>query len=114
MAGLRALCATLPDRRRGKNTVYAIGDIGLAAFSTFFMQCPSFLARQKALERGHGTSNCQSLFGMSKIPTDNHIRSVLDPVPPQTLFPAFAEGLAALIAGGGLGRFQRPNAHVTC
>lgn len=112
MAGLRALCATLPDRRRGKNTVYAIGDIGLAAFSTFFMQCPSFLARQKALERGHGTSNCQSLFGMSNIPTDNHIRSVLDPVPPQTLFPAFAEGLAALIAGGGLARFQRPNAHV--
>jgi len=112
MTGFKALCATLPDRRQGKNTMYGIADIGLGAFSTFFMQCPSFLARQKALERGRGTSNCQCLFGMSKIPTDNHIRSVLDPVPPQTLFPAFGEGLTALIAGGGLTQFQRLNGHV--
>ena len=112
MTGFKALCAALPDRRPGKNTMYEIGDIGLAAYSTFFMQCPSFLARQKALERGHGTSNCQSLFGMTKIPSDNHIRSVLDPVAPETLFPAFDQALAALIAGGGLPRFQRLNGHV--
>jgi len=112
MAGFRALCSTLPDRRRGKNTMYEIADIGLGAFSTFFMQCPSFLARQRVLERGHGTSNCQCLFGMIKIPTDNHIRSVLDPVSPQAVFPAFGEALAALIAGGGLTYFRRLNGHV--
>jgi hypothetical protein len=112
MAGVKALCAALPDRRRGRNISYEIGDIGLAAFATFFMQCPSFLARQRALERGQGSSNCQSLFGMTKIPSDNHIRTVLDPVPPQTLFPAFAQALAALQTGGGLRPFQRLNGHV--
>jgi hypothetical protein len=81
--GLRALCATLPDRRRGENTVYEMADIAMAAFSTFFMQSPSFLAQQTALAHGRGTSNCQTLFAMDKIPTDNHIRSMLDPVPPR-------------------------------
>jgi hypothetical protein len=80
---LRALCATLSDRRRGENTVYAMADIAMAAFSTFFMQSPSFLAQQTALAHGRGTSNCQTLFAMDKIPTDNHIRSMLDPVPPR-------------------------------
>ena len=112
IAGLKALCATFPDRRRGENTIYEMADIGMAAFSTFFMQSPSFLAHQTALERGRGTSNCQTLFAMDKIPTDNHIRSMLDPVPPETLLPMFGETLAALEAGGGLGAFQRLGGHV--
>jgi hypothetical protein len=112
MGGLRALFATLPDRRRGENTVYAMADIAMAAFSTFFMQSPSFLAQQTALARGRGTSNCQTLFAMDKIPTDNHIRSMLDPVPPETLLPAFGATFAALEKGGGLATFQRLGGHV--
>jgi hypothetical protein len=88
-AGFKALCTTLPDRRRGENTVYDMTDICMAAFSVFFMQSPSFLALQTALQRGRGTSNCQTLFGMERIPTDNHIRTMLDPVPPEMLFPKF-------------------------
>ena len=112
IGGLRALCAALPDRRRGENTVYEMADIAMAAFSTFFMQSPSFLAQQTALARGRGTSNCQTLFAMDKIPTDNHIRSMLDPVPPETLLPAFGATLAALEKGGGLATFQRLGGHV--
>ena len=73
IAGFKALSATLPDRRRGENTTYAMADIGMAAFATFFMQSPSFLAQQTALQRGRGTSNCQTLFAMGKIPTDNQL-----------------------------------------
>jgi hypothetical protein len=112
IAGFKALCATFPDRRTGENTVYEMIDIGMAAFATFFMQSPSFLAQQTALERGRGTSNCQTLFGMVRIPTDNHIRSMLDPVPPETLLPMFGETLAALEKGGGLAPFQRLGGHV--
>ena len=53
----------LPDKRRGANTVYRTVDFGMAAFSAFFTQCPSFLEHQKQLEDGHGRSNCQTLFG---------------------------------------------------
>ena len=112
IAGLKALCATLPDRRRGENTVYEMADIGMAAFATFFMQSPSFLAQQTALARGRGTSNCQTLFSMHKIPSDNHIRTMLDPVPPETLFPMFEATLAALEQGGGLHALSRLGGHV--
>ncbi len=112
IAGLQALCATLPDRRRGENTMYDMAGIGMAAFATFFMQSPSFLAYQTALARGRGTSNYQTLFAMGKIPSDNHIRSMLDPVPPEQLLPMFDATLAALEAGGGLDAFRRLDGHV--
>jgi hypothetical protein len=112
IAGFKALSATLPDRRRGENTTYAMADIGMAAFATFFMQSPSFLAQQTALQRGRGTSNCQTLFAMEKIPSDNHIRSMLDAVPPETLLAMFGKTLATLEAGGGLTAFQRLGGHV--
>ena len=112
IAAFKALCARFPDRRTGENTVYDMADAGTAAFATFFMQSPSFLAQQTALERGRGTSNCQTLFQMTRVPTDNCIRSLLDPVPPQLLFPMFPDMLAALVAGGGLAPFQRLGGHV--
>ena len=109
----KRLCAAFPDRRKGKNTIYEMDDVGMAAFATFFMQSPSFLAQQEALARGRGISNCQSLFQMARIPTDNCIRALLDPTPPETLYPMFGRILAALVAGGGLSPFQRlGQAHV--
>ena len=93
---LRSCCTALPDRRTGSNGRYTMAEIGLAAFSVFFLQSPSFLAHQRRLEQGQGRSNCQTLFGISRIPSDNHIRAMLDPVPPEQLFPAFEAALAVL------------------
>src|ERR1700712_4239971 len=81
LQGVRSACAAFPDKRRGEVT-YSMADIGLSAFSLFFMQSESFLAHQRALEEGRKMSNCQSLFGMTAVPTDNHIRAMLDPVHP--------------------------------
>ncbi len=106
IADLRSCCASFPDKRRGSNRQYLMADIGLSAFSVFFMQSPSFLAHQKALEGRRGRSNCQSLFAMEKIPTDNHIRAMLDGVAPEALFGVFAGALGALEAGGGLADFR--------
>ncbi len=108
---LRRCCAALPDRRTGANRQYSMVDIGLAAFSVFFAQSPSFLAHQRHLAEGQGRSNGQTLFGMEKIPTDNHIRALLDPVPPEHLFPVFADLTAALERCGGLAPFRRLGDH---
>ncbi len=86
---------------------YSMADIGLSAFSLFFMQSELFLAYQRGLEEGRKTSNCQSLFGMKAIPTDNHIRAMLDPVAPSHLQPAFDDVLRALRQRGGLAPFQK-------
>ena len=82
-------------------------DIGLSAFSLFFMQSESFLSHQRRLEQGHGTSNCQTLFGMKKIPTDNYIRLMLDPVSPEALQPCFDQVLEQMREHDGLKAFQR-------
>jgi hypothetical protein len=79
IAALRRYCHVLPDPRRGKNTTYAMADFALAAFAPFFMQSPSFLAHQRHLETGHGRSNCETLFGMSKIPGDSQVRAIACP-----------------------------------
>src|SRR5918912_2425910 len=106
LGGVRSACAAFPDKRRGDVT-YSMADIGLSAFSLFFMQSESFLAHQRALQDGRKTSNCQSLFGMTAVPTDNHIRAMLDPVPPSHLQPAFDQSLDMLRRHGGLRAFQR-------
>ena len=105
--GLRGVCSTFPDKRKGADVVYSMADIGMAGFAPFFMQSESFLAHQRSLEEQRKTSNCQSLFGMGKIPTDNHIRSMLDPVAPALLQPVFDRTLSTLRSRGGLKAFER-------
>ena len=111
---LREACAGLFDRRTGKNAHYSMIDIGLPAFAVFFMQSPSFLAHQRRLEEGsgRGRSNCHTLFEMERIPCDNHIRAMLDPVDPKSFFPVFHTAFKALEEGGGLKDFRRLNGHV--
>ena len=97
LAGLRAVCAAFPDARKGRRGNIAISDFGLSAFALFFMQSASFLAFQRALEKGQGRSNCQTLFGIGKIPCDNYIRDVLDAADPALLQPCF-ERMEQLLA----------------
>jgi len=103
---LKDACAAFPDKRKGEGG-YTMADIGLSAFSLFFMQSESFLSHQRSLEEGQKTSNCQTLFGMAKIPTDNHIRAMLDPVHPWRLQGVFDSAVAALRDNGGMKVFQR-------
>jgi hypothetical protein len=109
---VRRCCEGFPDPRRGDNGSYAMADFGLAAFSVFFAQSPSFLAHQRQLEAGHGRSNANTLFGMSRIPGDSHIRRMLDPVAPDHLFPVFDEVISDLERAGGLAAFQRLGSRV--
>ena len=64
-------------------------DAGLSAFSVFFMQSPSFLDFQRTMQETQGKNNAQTLFGVFQIPTDNHIRSLLDAVEPVSVYPLF-------------------------
>jgi len=107
LAGLRSVCGGFPDARRSPDVDYSMADIGLSAFSLFFMQSESFLSHQRRLEQGHGTSNCHTLFGMKKIPTDNYIRLMLDPVSPQAFEPCFDQVIEQLRQRDGLKAFQR-------
>jgi hypothetical protein len=78
----------------------------------FFMQSPSFLAHQRVLAAGHGRSNCQTLLGMAAIPSDNHIRQMLDGNTPAAFDGLFVTAVEAVAAAGGLSTFQRLDGRV--
>jgi hypothetical protein len=97
---MRGTFETFVDPRKGKNTSYTMVDAALSAFSVFFTQSPSFLEHQRCLEQTQGGNNARTLFGVHEIPTDNHIRSLLDATPPDTLKPAYSFLFNALEQAG--------------
>jgi hypothetical protein len=103
---MKDVCSAFPDKRKSEG-VYSMTDIGLSAFSLFFMQSESSLSYRRSVEEGRKISNCRTLFGMAKIPTDHHIRSMLDPAHRSFLQPAFDHAVAALRELGGMKAFQR-------
>jgi hypothetical protein len=96
----------IPEHRTGKNCQYEIKEAGLAAFSVFFMQSPSFLAHQRDMQRKKGKNNVQGLFGIEQIPSDGQIRNILDPVSPSQLREPFWDVYALLKANEQLERYQ--------
>jgi len=111
IAELKGVCTGLPDKRKGptRGDDYTMADIGLSAFSLFFMGSPSFLAHQRALAEGHGRSNCETLFTMSAIPSDNYVRLMLDGAAPAVFDGLFFK---AIEAAGPLTPFHCLNGRV--
>ena len=94
---LRQHTTDLPDfRKPSPNTCYTIQDAALGAFGLFFTQSPSFLEYQRRLHQTKGHNNAQTLFGVTHIPCDNQIRTLLDPVAPHYFNPIFLEVFAQL------------------
>jgi hypothetical protein len=111
---LESVVAGFPDKRTGKNSFYSIRDAGLGAFSVFFTQSPSFLSFQISMEKNKGCSNAQTLFGMKNIPCDNHIRDLMDEVPPELLFPVFSFILNGIDQSAQLEAFRSYNSNLLC
>jgi len=103
---LKQVMGQFPDRRIGKNTSYGMVDAGMGAFSVFFTQSASFLAHQRAMKLAKGRSNAESLFELETIPSDNQIRSLLDPVPPDHLALMFRDILREIDRSGLLGSWR--------
>ncbi len=77
-----------PDHRKG-SVEYSLHDSCMGAFAMFALKDPSllsfvsnFAARQENLEH---------VFKISKVPSDNGMRKILDPVQPTHLIPIFKD-----------------------
>jgi len=106
---MHSVFSALPDSRNtstSHNLKYAVEDAALSAFSVFFTQSPSFLDYQVRMQKELGKNNAQSIFGVHKIPSDNQIRNILDPIPPEIVFPLFAEITDDLYQDGYLNPFR--------
>lgn len=104
---LRIAADEAPDKRSGRhNALYSMSDICLAAFSVFFMQSPSFLAHQRALSERKGRSNLQTLFHNVQVPSDNHIRDMLDGIPTEHFDQVFFQILSDIRPHKNFEHFQ--------
>ncbi len=103
---LGSAIAAFPDLRKGKNQQYSMMDIARGAFGVFFCQSPSFLAHQQLMEQAQGRNNGRTLFGVQRLPSDNHIRAQLDAVDPQLLRPVFQQTSQYLITEKVLEKFR--------
>jgi hypothetical protein len=100
----------LPDvRGKSNNRHYEMSDAALSAFAVFFSQSPSFLDSQVRMQKALGRNNASTLFGVHEIPCDNQIRNLLDPVPPETLFPLMVAIGDELYRNGYLDVFRSIN-----
>lgn len=103
---LESIEEEMVDPRTGNNKQYEIRDAFLSAFSVFFTQNPSFLSYQKAMETKNGNNNARTIFGVHKIPTDNHIRKLLDSTPPESTYRVFTGIYNLLYESGSLDEFK--------
>lgn len=98
---------TLTDVRKGNNSQkYTMTDGALAAFSVFFTQSPSFLSFQRDMEQKKRRSNAQTLFKVTRIPSNQQIRNLLDPVSPAEIHADYWWLLDQLATAGHLESYQ--------
>jgi len=69
-------------RRQREDIKYSFKDILLSAFSIFYFQSKSWLSFQRKMDTNKGSSNAKTMFGITDIPSDNHIRNILDKIKP--------------------------------
>lgn len=106
---LHKLFSSLPDRRLGSNQSKSFNDAAMGAFAIFHTQSPSFLSYQERMRESEGRDNAQSLFGINDLLSDNHIRDLMDEVPPEELFSFFLELIWDLKDLGYLDLFRSYN-----
>jgi len=105
---LRDAATEFSDPRTGASIRYELDDVALGTFGTFYIQSASFLAYQQAMEEKYGLSNAQTLFGIRNIPSDTHIRTLMDVQSPVSFAPVFTACLGALKRTGLLGAYAVP------
>lgn len=114
LRGLERQVEEIPEHRTGKNISYSLRTAVLSAFSVFYMQSASFLAHQKLVEKQKGDHNVRTLFGVAKIPSDQQIRNLLDPVAPERLSGVFGELLTLCGERGHLEDYRVLDGSLLC
>ena len=94
------------SRKQRTNLIYSLKDIILSAFSVFYFQNKSWLSFQRDIDTSKGISNAKTIFGISDIPSDNHIRKVLDKITPDSFKKVYEIILEKLRDIGILDRFN--------
>jgi hypothetical protein len=80
--------ASVPDPRSERAEI-PLGDALMAGLAVFGLKYPSLLKFDEASREGVIRHNLRTLYGVERAPCDTQLRTILDPVAPEHLRPAF-------------------------
>ena len=75
---LRSAFGQIPDERAPSRIIWELPDVVMSAFAMFFFQHPSLLEYQRRLKKKHGHANLETMFGVTDLPSDSQMRTLLD------------------------------------
>ena len=93
------------ERKQRSDLQYKFTDIILGAFSIFYFQNKSWLSFQNSMKSLKGNSNAATMFGITDIPSDNHIRNILDKIEPSSFKKVYEDIIIAIEQIGILKEF---------
>ena len=98
LATIRQKFSSIPDKRTGSISIRLV-DALMSGLAVFGLKCPSLL--QFDQQRGDPVveHNLRQLYGVRQAPCDTQLRTLLDPVDPRYLRPAFKAVFAQVQRG---------------
>lgn len=108
---LEYVISTIPDERSLNHTIHSIRDAIFVSFSGFFLQARSLKGHINFLKKTKASRNKKSLFNILTIPTDNHVRNILDPIPTTYFEKAQDDIIFKMQRSGALKEFKKVLRH---
>ena len=94
------------SRREGFGLKYKLTDALKCALSVFFFQHPSMLDFQTKMKQKRKRSNLETMMGVTEIPSNVQITTLLDGISPDSVSGVFNENLMVLDKRDGLKDFR--------
>lgn len=107
---IRQRFASIAEHRHSRSEI-ALSDALMSGLAVFGLKYPSLLKFDEAYNEGVIRANLKTLYGVARAPCDTQLRTILDPLDPQQLRPAFREVHKQLQRHKALEAYQYLNGH---
>lgn len=97
--GFKSSVSAIPDNRRSKSVDYQIDDTILSILACMFYKSSSLLKYQRLMKKRLYRDNLKTQFGVTEIPSDNQIRTIISSINYNKFQPIFSNYLKRLQRG---------------
>jgi hypothetical protein len=107
---IRQTFEAVPEHRHDRSQI-PLTDALMSGLAVFGLKYPSLLKFDEAYHEGVIRHNLKTLYGVERAPCDTQLRTILDPVDPAHLRPAFRAGHRQVQRHKGLEPYQYWDGH---
>jgi len=111
LQSLRDKFKRFPDHRDPTRIEIAIEDFLMSGLAVFQMKFPSLLKFEEEMKSVKNLSNLTSMFGVSRVPSDTHARSLIDEIGVENFRPLFNDLFSKAQRAKVLERFRVFDSH---